>query len=97
MQNRFPNYEYLNAFLAQPTDEPMDDRYKEYFDRQLGKQTAFLQSTEALQWWESYSPAKNTVPDHVLYSDMNPTMVKAMNFDTLASGVTTPLVPSGFD
>ena len=23
-------------------------------------------------------------------------MVKAMNFDTLASGVTTPLVPSGF-
>ena len=96
MQNRFPNYEYLNAFLAQPTDEPMDDRYKEYFDRQLGKQTAFLQSTEALQWWESYSPAKNTVPDHVLYSDMNPTMVKAMNFDTLASGVTTPLVPSGF-
>jgi hypothetical protein len=27
---------------------------------------------------------------------MNPTMVKVMNFDTLASGVTTQLVPSGF-
>ena len=96
MQNRFPNYKYLAPFLAQPSDEPLDDRYREYFDRQLAKQTAFLQSTEALQWWETYSPAKSTVPNHVLYSDMNPTMVKVMNFDTLASGVTTRLVPSGF-
>ena len=96
MQNRFPNYKYLAPYLAQPADEPMDERYREYFYRQLGKQTAFLQSTEALQWWESYSPARNTVPDHVLYSDMNPTMIKVMNFDTLASGVTTQLVPSGF-
>lgn len=96
MQNRFPNYKYLAPFLAQPSDEPIDDRYRDYFERQLNKQTAFLQSTEALQWWETYSPAKGTVPDHVLYSDMNPTMVKVMNFDTLASGVTTQLVPSGF-
>ena len=96
MQNRFENYKYLTAFLAQPSDEPMDDRYREYFYHTLEKQTRFLQSTEALQWWETYSPAKNTVPDHVLYSDMNPTMVKVMNFDTLASGVVSTLVPSGF-
>lgn len=96
MQNRFPNYKYLAPFLAQPSDEPMDDRYREYFQRNLEKQTKFLQSTDALVWWESYSPAKNTIPEHVLYSDMNPTMVKVMNFDTLASGVTPSLAPSGF-
>lgn len=96
MQNRFQNYKYLNAFLAQPTDEPMDDQYMSYFEVSLAKQTEFLQSTDALQWWEAYSPSRNKVPNHVLYSDMNPTMVKVMNFDTLASGVVSTLVPSGF-
>ena len=45
---------------------------------------------------EAYSPSRESVPDHVLYSDMNSTMVKVLNFDTLASGVSVPLVPSGF-
>ncbi len=96
MQNRFGNYSYLKSFLAQPSDEPMDGRYREYFQRTLEKQTQFLQTAESLNWWESYSPARSDVPNHVLYSDMNPTMVKVLNFDTLASGVSIPLVPSGF-
>ena len=32
----------------------------------------------------------------MLYSDMNPTVVKVLNFDTLASGGVSPLVASGF-
>ena len=96
MQNRFENYKYLDAFLQQPTDEPMDGRYREYFEITLDKQTKKLQTARSLNWWEAYSPARDTVPDHVLYSDMNPTMVKVLNFDTLASGVSVPLVPSGF-
>jgi len=96
MQNRFQNYKYLDAFLQQPTDEPMDGRYREYFEITLDKQTKKLQTARSLNWWEAYSPARDTVPDHVLYSDMNPTMVKVLNFDTLASGVSVPLVPSGF-
>ena len=74
----------------------MDGRYREYFEINLDKQTKKLQTARTLNWWEAYSPARDTVPDHVLYSDMNPTMVKVLNFDTLASGVSVPLVPSGF-
>jgi hypothetical protein len=32
----------------------------------------------------------------MMYPDMHPTMVKALNFDTLASGVSTPMTASGF-
>ena len=74
----------------------MDGRYREYFEITLDKQTKKLQTARSLNWWEAYSPSRESVPDHVLYSDMNPTMVKVLNFDTLASGVSVPLVPSGF-
>ena len=96
MQNRFSNYKYLNAYLVQPTDEPMDDRYREYFEINLRKEIAQVQKVEKLNWWEKYSTAKEKVPDRVVYSDMNPVLVKVLNFDTLASGVTQPIVPSGF-
>jgi len=96
MQNRFTNYSYLDAYLAQPTDEPLDDRYREHFERNLIKQTDFLHKVKELNWWEKYSPSKEGVPDHILYSDMNPVVVKVLNFDTLASGGVSPLVPSGF-
>jgi hypothetical protein len=32
----------------------------------------------------------------MMYPDMHPTMVKALNFDTLASGASTPMTASGF-
>ena len=60
-------------------------QYREYFEITLDKQTKKLQTARSLNWWEAYSPARDTVPDHVLYSDMNPTMVKVLNFDTLES------------
>lgn len=96
MQNRFSNYGYLSDLLKQPSDEPLDDRYREYFDKNLAKQTNFLKQVENLNWWERYSPSKDDVPTHMLYSDMNPTLVKVLNFDTLASGGVSPLVASGF-
>ena len=96
MQNRFSNYKYLNAYLVQPTDEPMDDRYREQFEINLKKEINQVQKVEKLNWWEKYSTTKDKVPDRVVYSDMNPVLVKVLNFDTLASGVTQPIVPSGF-
>jgi hypothetical protein len=96
MQNRFSNYTYLDEMLAQPNDEPMDDRYREYFEMNLAKSTNFSRQVEQLNWWEKYSPVKQDVPTHMLYSDMNPTVVKVLNFDTLASGGVSPLVSSGF-
>lgn len=97
MQNRFGTDMFPYAWLNQPTDEPMDDRYREEFELNLVKQTTFDKRQEHLRWWEKYSPSKNTVPVHVMYPDMHPTMVKALNYDTLASGTSTPMTASGFE
>jgi hypothetical protein len=74
----------------------MDDRYREMFDRDLQKQTTFENRQKNLRWWERYSPSINNIQVHMMYPDMHPTMVKALNFDTLASGVSTPMTASGF-
>jgi len=97
MQNRFGSDMFPEAWLAQPTDEPMDDRYREQFEIDLLKQTTFDKRQKHLRWWEKYSPSQNTVPVHMMYPDMHPTMVKTLNFDTLASGTTTPMTASGFE
>jgi hypothetical protein len=97
MQNRFGSDMFPPAWLAQPTDEPMDDRYREQFDMNLAKQTTFEKRQQHLRWWEKYSPSKNTVPVHMMYPDMHPTMVKTLNFDTLASGTSTAMTASGFE
>ena len=67
------------------------------FDVNLNKQTTFDKRQERLRWWEKYSPSRDTVPVHMMYSDMMPTMIKALNFDTLASGTSTDLSASGFE
>jgi len=97
MWKRFGYQDYLDPWLAQPTDEPMDDRYREQFEVNLAKQTSFENRQEHLRWWEKYSPSPNTVPVHMMYPDMHPTMVKALNFDTLASGTSTTMAASGFE
>ena len=98
MRKRFnPNEPSITQpWLAQPTDEPMDDRYRDQFDRDLQKQTTFENRQKNLRWWEKYSPSINSIQVHMMYPDMHPTMVKALNFDTLASGVSTPMTASGF-
>jgi hypothetical protein len=97
MKNRFGDNSFAAPWLSQPTDEPMDDRYREYFQRTLDKSTDFKNRERNLIWWQKYSPSQSTVPVHMMYSDMMPTMVKALNFDTLASGTTTQVTASGFE
>ena len=97
LQNRFGKDMFPYVWLDQPSDEPMDDRYREQFQRNLEKQTTFEKRQEHLRWWEKYSPSQNTVPVHMMYADMHPTMVKTLNFDTLASGVSSPMSASGFE
>ena len=97
MRNRFGTESFVSPWLSQPSDEPMDDRYREEFERKLVKSTSFNKRQENLRWWEKYSPSRDTVPIHMMYADMHPTMVKALNFDTLASGVSTPMSASGFE
>jgi hypothetical protein len=97
LQNRFGKDMFPYVWLDQPSDEPMDDRYREEFQRNLDKQTTFEKRQEHLRWWEKYSPSQNTVPIHMMYADMHPTMVKTLNFDTLASGTSSPMSASGFE
>ena len=97
MQNRFGKDMFPYLWLDQPTDEPMDDRYREEFEINLVKANTFDKRQKRLRWWEKYSPSKNTVPNHMMYSDMMPTMIKALNFDTLASGTSTDITASGFE
>ena len=96
MQNRFATQKFVTPFLAEPSDEPMDGRYREYFYKTLEKSTDFRNRSKNLEYWEKFSPAKNEVPVHMLYSDSNPTTVKVLNFDTLASGEVPALQASGF-
>ena len=97
LQNRQGKDSFPYLWLDQPSDEPMDDRYREEFEINLVKQTTFEKRQERLRWWEKYSPSRDTTPNHMMYSDMMPTMIKALNFDTLASGVSTDLSASGFE
>ena len=97
MQNRFSEQDQTSVYLAQPSDEPMDGRYREYFQKTLEKQTESLRMDRNLDWWEAYSPSRSDIPTHIMYSDMMPTVVKVLNFDTLSSGVVNPMVASGFE
>jgi len=97
LQNRFAPDNFQTPYLAQPTDEPLDERYREYFYINLQKQTDFYNRNENLQWWETYSPSKDDTPTHMMYPDMYPTVAKVLNFGTLASGNFGSVVASGFD
>ena len=96
MQNRFTPQEFVVPFLAEPNDEPMDDNYRDYFYANLEKETDFKNRNDNLMWWETFSPTRNDVPTHILYSDCYPTTTKVLNFDTLASGDVPALQASGF-
>ena len=98
LQNRFPNQVgSVEAYLAQPTDEPMDERYREYFYINMAKASEILGNVNRLNSWENFSPALDDIPTHLMYSDSFPTLTKVMNFDILSSGDVTPLVASGFE
>ena len=98
LQNRFPQaVGSTEAYLAQPTDEPLDPRYREYFYRGLAKAADIYGNIERLNFYENISPSMNELPKHMMYSDSFPTLTKVMNFDVLSSGVVTPLVASGFE
>lgn len=96
MQNRFKTQQFVTPFLAQPSDEPMDGAYREYFQKTLDKETDYRNRSRNLEYWEKFSPSKNDTPTHMLYADANPTTVKVLNFDTLASGEVPALQASGF-
>ena len=96
MQNRFKTQAFVSPYLAQPSDEPLDPAYREYFYKNLERATDFKNRSRNLEYWERFSPSKDDTPTHMLYSDGFPTTSKVLNFDTLASGNVPALTASGF-
>lgn len=98
IQNRFfgDQDNYIRAWLQQPTDEPMDNRYREEFDRNLERNTDFYNRQDRLNWWQRYGPSLSNISTQISYEDVFPMMVKTLNFDVSASGDPTPLVSSGY-
>ena len=99
LQNRVPELKNAIApWLVQPTDEPLDPRYRTYFYINLQKSTDQRRRDNDLYHWEKFSPSITDTPVHMLYPDGFPAVMKALNYDQLASGVEyqTPLTASGF-
>lgn len=80
MQLKYNQSTMTSSWLPQPTDEPLNEYYREYFSKQLEKQASFLRRERDLAWWQRYSPAKDDMPTHMMYPDMYNMMEKSLNF-----------------
>lgn len=88
MQRRYNQGDVTSPWLPQPNDEPMNEWYREKFDRDLKKQFEFLKRERDLVWWQRYSPAKDEMPQHMMYPDMYNMMSKTLNAGMLDSFAT---------
>jgi hypothetical protein len=85
LQRKYEQEQVTSPWLPQPNDEPMNEYYREYFDKKLAKQTEFLKREKDLVWWERYSPKKDDMPTHMMYPDMYNMMAKTLNAGGLTS------------
>lgn len=65
--------------LHQPNDEPLNEYYRERFDRELHKQVDFMKREKDLVWWQRYSPKIDGMPDRMMRPDMYNMMAKTLN------------------
>lgn len=93
MQRKYNQGNTVSPWLPQPVDEPLNEYYREYFERELAKQTSFLKREKDLVWWQRYSPTKNDMPTHMMYPDMYNMMTKTLNAGTI-TGPNTLQAPS---
>lgn len=66
--------------LTQPADEPLNEYYREKFERNLSKDINFLKRNEDFIWWQRYSPSLSGLPKHLLYPDKYNVVAKTLNF-----------------
>ena len=88
LQRKFNQGDTTSPWLPQPNDEPMNEWYREKFEKELKQQVTFLKRERDLRWWQRYSPAKNDMPTHMMYPDMYNMMSKTLNagdIDSLAT------------
>jgi hypothetical protein len=88
LQLRYNQTETTSPWLPQPTDEPLNEYYREKFEIDLSKQTDFYRRERNLVWWQRYSPTKDDMPTHMMYPDMYNMMSKSLNAGGLDSAST---------
>ena len=88
LQLRYNQTETTSPWLPQPTDEPLNEYYREKFEIDLKKQTDFYRRERNLVWWQRYSPTKDDMPTHMMYPDMYNMMSKSLNAGGLDSAST---------
>ena len=83
LQRKFNLSNNTSYNLTQPADEPLNEYYREKFEKNLQKQTDFLKRNEDFIWWQRYSPSLSGLPKHLLYPDKYNVVAKTLNFGQL--------------
>lgn len=83
LQRQNGNDASVTPWLPQPKDEPLNEWYREHFDKQLKQQSDFLRREKDLVWWQRYSPAVETLGTVLVYPDNYNNISKTLNFGTL--------------
>jgi len=87
LKNKYQQDAATTIWLPQPNDEPMNEWYREKFDRDLKKQTDFFQRERNLIWWNRYGPSPKEMPKQMLYPDTYNVVSKTLNIGELGSFV----------
>lgn len=93
LRGRFGQIDLTTPWLPQPADEPLNEYYREHFEIKLQKEMKFLYRQKELGYWQKYSPARDDMPDHLVYPDMYNMCSKVLNVG--GSGIFDQPVESG--
>lgn len=88
LSKKYEQESTVSPWLPQPNDEPMNEWYREKFEKDLQKQFSFFKRERDLIWWQRYSPTQNDMPSHMMYPDMYNMMSKTLNAGDLNSFAT---------
>jgi hypothetical protein len=85
LQRALGQRDNVTYWLPQPNDEPSHPAYREMFDRNLEKSTAFLKRERDYNWWFKYGATREELPSRLLQPDTYNVFAKLTNAGTLDS------------
>ena len=85
LQLRFKQTNTAEMWLVQPNDEPMNEYYREMFQRKLVKQTDFFNRERNLEWWLRYGPVGAERSQDLVRQDTYNYISKVLNFGDINS------------
>lgn len=83
LQRKYSQEAATTIWLPQPNDEPMNEWYREKFEKDLKDQIDFYNRERNLRWWHRYGPSVTEMPKHMLYPDSYAVTAKILNVGDL--------------